>query len=413
MTSMLSTALSRHARPFLRTELYERLNWRLQGLALRTGLNLAKPTFVSIKLTMQCNARCLHCDIYRPEHTPPDELTAAEWATVLTRLRRWLGPGAPLTVTGGEIFLRRDALQILEQASDLGFAIHMLTNGWLVDEARAQRIMRLCPRIVQVSLDGANPDVHDFLRGLPGFGRRTEAALERLVAARAESGVPSRLVVSAVIFRQNLGELAPLVKKIKALGVDEIKFQPIEQTYMEPDDPRWIERSPLWVTDPAASDRALDELIAQKRAGWPIQNSIEYLEFIKFYFRDPARAYEKGRSHDQHFRSRECRTAVSDFDMSSNGDVRLCYKMDPIGNVRRDDPALIWNRRRRCWTMPCRFLDGADAAAGKTSAPVVFAPKAAGPQASRGGASPMPHGECGEDTGAPISEAWADLNRRA
>jgi MoaA/NifB/PqqE/SkfB family radical SAM enzyme len=404
MAAWLSTTRSRSARPFLRTELYERWNWRMQELALKSGLNLAKPTFVSLKLTMQCNARCLHCDIYRPEHTPPDELTAAEWATVLERLRRWLGGGAPLTVTGGEIFLRRDAFTILERASELGFAIHMLTNGWLVDAERARRIMALGPRIVQVSLDGANPDVHDFLRGLPGFGRRTEAALARLVAARAETGSPARLVVSAVIIRQNLGELAPLVRKIKALGVDEIKFQPVEQTYMEPDDPRWIERSPLWVTDPAASDRALDELIALKRGGWPIQNSIEYLDFIKFYFRDPARAYEKGRSHDQHFRSRECRTAVSDFDMSSNGDVRLCYKMEPIGNVRDEDPAVIWNRRRRCWTMPCRFLDGDAAAA--ASAPVVFTRAAA---ATNGPAPPA-------DTMRrehPAAESWADLNRRA
>lgn len=407
MASLLATALSTHTRPFLRTEIHERWHWRLQGLALRSGLNLAKPTFVSIKLTMQCNARCLHCDIYRPEHTPPDELSAGEWATVLARLRRWLGPGAPLTITGGEIFLRRDVFDVLEHASDLGFAIHMLTNGWLVDEARAVRIMQLRPRIVQVSLDGANPDVHDFLRGRPGFGLRTEAALERLVAARALTGAPSRLVVSSVIFRQNLGELAPLVRKIKALGVDEIKFQPIEQTYMEPDDPLWIEKSPLWVTEPAAADRALDGLIALKREGWPIQNSIEYLEFIKFYFQDPARAYEKGRSHDQHFRSRDCRTAVSDFNMSSNGDVRMCYKMDPIGNVRHEDPRAIWNRRQRCWTMPCRFLDGEEAAAGIEGAPVVFAPP---PPGSVESMTPRARDESQD---APAPEAWADLNRRA
>ncbi len=383
MASPLSTILSGITRPYLRTEFYERMQWRLQSLSLRTGLNLSKPTFVCIKLTMQCNARCLHCDIYRPEHTPPDELTAAEWTVVLERLRRWLGPGAPLSVTGGEIFLRRDAFDVLERASELGFAIHMLTNGWLIDDERATRIMRLAPRIVQVSLDGANPEMHDFLRGLPGFGRRAEAALARLVAAREQTAARSQVVVSTVIFRQNLAELAALVRKVKALGVDEIKFQPIEQTYMEPDDPDWIARSPLWVTDPDASDRALDELIAMKREGWPIQNSIEYLEFIKFYFRDPVRAYEKGRSHDQHFTSRQCRTAVADFDMSSNGDVRLCYKMDPIGNVRHQDPEEIWNRRRRCWTMPCRFLEGADGGTGTHS---------------------------GDE---PAAENWVELNRRA
>ncbi len=383
MASSISTALHARTSPFLRTRIYEAVNWRLQTLALKTGLNLSKPTFVTMKLTMRCNARCLHCDIYRPEYTPPDELTAAEWASVLGRLRRWLGPGAPLTITGGEIFLHREAFPVLEQASSLGFAVHMLTNGWLIDDDRAARIMHLRPRIVQVSLDGANPDMHDFLRGLPGFGRRTEAALTRLATARERQRVPTKLLVSAVIFRQNLAELAPLVRKVKALGADEIKFQPIEQTYMEPDDPRWIEKSPLWVTSADASDRALDELIAMKQAGWPIHNTVSSLEFIKLYFRNPAAAYAKVRSHDQHFRSRECRTAVGDFDMSSNGDVRLCYKMDPIGNVRREDPEEIWNRRRRCWTMPCRFLED----------PGVLAPSA-------------------EETAGPPGEGWVEFNRR-
>jgi MoaA/NifB/PqqE/SkfB family radical SAM enzyme len=145
-------------------------------LSLTTGRSLSRPTFVCIKLTMRCNARCLHCNIHRPEHTPPNELAAGEWSEVLVRLRRWLGPGAPLTITGGEMFLRRDAFEVLERAAGLGFALHLLTNGWLVDDARAERLMGLGARTVQVSLDGARPATHDFLRGLPTFGERTEAA---------------------------------------------------------------------------------------------------------------------------------------------------------------------------------------------------------------------------------------------
>jgi MoaA/NifB/PqqE/SkfB family radical SAM enzyme len=342
--------------PFLRTRLQELAQSRLQTLALVTGQNLSKPTFVCLKLTMRCNARCQHCHIYRPEHTPPDELTAEEWAPVLVRLRRWLGPGAPLTVTGGEIFLRRDVWPVLDRAAELGFAMHVLTNGWLVNDERAPRLMRLAPRIVQISLDGAAPATHDFLRGVSTFGQRTEGAIARLRAVRDRFGVPTKIVVATVIFRQNLHELESLVRKVTRLGADEIKFQPLEQTYMEPDDPNWTVRSPLWVTDSRASDAAIDRLIDLKREGWPIQNSIAHLEHMKLYFRAPAATYEKIRSHDLHFRSRRCRTAVSDFDMSSNGDVRLCYRMDPIGNLRREDPEVIWNRRPRCWTAPCPFL---------------------------------------------------------
>lgn len=341
---------------FARARVHEWVNWQLSTLSLKCGRSLSRPTFVCLKLTMRCNARCLHCNIHRPEHTPPHELTASEWRGVLDRLRCWLGPGAPLTITGGEIFLRRDAFEVLEHAAGRGFALHVLTNGWLVDEARAERLMGLGARIVQVSLDGAKPSTHDFLRGLPTFGERTEMALARLAAARRRLRSPTRLVVAAVIFQQNLTELGALVRKVRQLGWDAVKFQPLEQTYMEPEDPTWYRRSPLWVSDPEAAAAAIDELVVLKRQGWPVANSVAHLEFMKDYFRDPARTYAKVRSHDLAFRSRHCRAAVSDFDIASNGDVRLCYRMDPIGNVREDDPRLIWEGRFRCWTSPCPYL---------------------------------------------------------
>jgi MoaA/NifB/PqqE/SkfB family radical SAM enzyme len=254
------------------------------------------------------------------------------------------------------MLLRPDAFLILEAASARGFALHLLTNGWLLTESRAERLIRLEPRIVQVSLDGAQTGTHDFLRGRTGFGERVEAGLLRLALARRRHGAKTRIVVSAVIFHQNLAELGALVRKSIELGADEIKFQPIEQTYLEPEDPCWRERSPLWIRDRDESDRALDELVLLKRQGWPIQNSVEHLEYMKMYFREPSSTYAKVRSHDQQFKSRDCRAAVSDFEVASNGDVRLCYRMAPIGNLRRQDPARIWAERPRCWTTACPFL---------------------------------------------------------
>jgi MoaA/NifB/PqqE/SkfB family radical SAM enzyme len=111
------------------------------------------------------------------------------------------------------------------------------------------------------------------------------------------------------------------------------------------------------VTDPEAASRAIDELIGLKRQGWPIMNTVEHLELMKRYFRAPDQTYSKVRSHDLQLDSRHCRAAVSDFDIASNGDVRLCYRMDPIGNVRSADPEDLWEGRPRCWTSPCGYLD--------------------------------------------------------
>jgi MoaA/NifB/PqqE/SkfB family radical SAM enzyme len=339
----------------LRTRAYELVQYRLQDWSLRTGRNLSKPTFICIKLTMRCNARCRHCDIYKPEHTT-GELSTEQWIEVLGRLRSWLGPGAPITFTGGEIYLRRDVFDVLGAAASHGFALHLLSNGWLMNEERCDRSMALDPRTFQVSLDGEVDATHDFLRGIEGFGPRARAALDNLVQAKRKHGAKTEIILGCVIFEQNVREVEGVVRWAAEHGVDSVKLQPIEQTYMEPHDPYWYRRSPLWVQDTAVAHRTLDRLIAMKGEGYPIHNTVASLEFIKEYFTDPVSCGHKVVSHDQNFQSRKCRSAVGDFDINANGDVRLCYRMDPIGNVAESHPRDIWNHRPRCWTVPCRFL---------------------------------------------------------
>ncbi len=337
------------------TRTYEFAQQRLQSVSLRTGLNLSKPTFVCIKLTMRCNAQCKHCDIYKPEHTIP-ELPGETWTRVLRDLRQWLGYGAPLTVTGGEIFLRRDAFDILGTARDQGLALYMLSNGWLIHADRAQRIMDLDARVVQLSLDGTEFATHDYLRGIDGFGERAQAAIRYLVDAKRAKQARTKLVLSCVVFKHNLDELGPLAHWAAEHGVDEIKYQPIEQTYGEAPDPNWWQRSPLWVDDLAAAERAIDAVAAAKAAGAPVANSPESLQLMKEYFSDPLGRRRQVVSHDSAYHARRCRTAVSDFDIDADGHVRLCYEMDPIGNVAEQSPRDIWNNRDRCWTKPCSFL---------------------------------------------------------
>ncbi len=339
----------------VRTRAYELIQYRLQTLSLKTGRNLSKPTFICIKLSMRCNARCRHCNIHHPEHALP-ELSTAQWIEVLVQLRHWLGAGAPLTMTGGEMLLRRDLFDILEAARQLGFNLHLLSNGWSLDAERADRLMALDPQTFHVSLDGATTATHDFLRGLEGFGVRAQAALDHLVAAKQRHNASTEIVLGCVIFNRNLGEVEDVVRWAAEHRVDSVKLQPIEQTYMEKPDPHWFEQSPLWITDTAAVTATMERLKAMKLEGYPIQNTAESLDFIGEYFADPLRLQQKIVSHDRNFGSRTCRSAVSDFDITANGDVRLCYQMEPIGNVTQEPPRDIWNNRPRCWLAPCPYL---------------------------------------------------------
>ena len=145
------------------------------------------PTRVVMAPTRPSNLRCEMCHTWQA--TPGPELTPAEVRAILTQMPKlcWLD------VTGGEIFLRRDATELLDAVLDAAPALRMLhfpTNGWFTARTveAVRRVRERRPElslIVTVSLDGPR-DVHDRIRGRAGSYDR---ALETLRALRAIDGV--------------------------------------------------------------------------------------------------------------------------------------------------------------------------------------------------------------------------------
>lgn len=98
-----------------------------------------------------------------------------------------------LDLTGGEIFLRGDVLELFDAVLDAAprlKVLHFPTNGWftrrVVEAVRRVRARRpALALIVTVSVDGP-PAVHDRIRGRQGSFAR---ALETWHALRAEPGV--------------------------------------------------------------------------------------------------------------------------------------------------------------------------------------------------------------------------------
>ncbi len=89
-----------------------------------------------------------------------------------------------LTLSGGEVLLRRDFFEVAGAARERGFAPRIFTNGTLVDEARADRLAALEPVVVEMSLLGAAPETHDAITLKRGSFARTVRAAELLGARR-------------------------------------------------------------------------------------------------------------------------------------------------------------------------------------------------------------------------------------
>jgi radical SAM protein with 4Fe4S-binding SPASM domain len=136
---------------------------------------LGVPFSVQLDLTYRCNEQCVHCYLDHEDH---GEMTTAE---IKHLLREMAEAGVfILTLSGGEIFLRKDFFEILECARALTFCIRLKTNAVLIREAQAARLRDLGVESIQVSIYSHRPGVHDAITKVPGSLKRSIKAIRLL-----------------------------------------------------------------------------------------------------------------------------------------------------------------------------------------------------------------------------------------
>ncbi|MDD5347354.1 MAG: radical SAM protein [Candidatus Omnitrophica bacterium] len=153
------------------------------------------------ELTYRCNLRCIHCYQTRPADMQ-EELAAEEAFSVIDQLAA-MGC-LYMTLTGGEVLLRRDFFAIAAHARSQGFALRIFTNGTLIDEECAGRIEKLDPLGVEISLYSCRADIHESITGIRGSFEKTVRAFKLLKALRVNA------VVKATFMEQNQNELEGL-----------------------------------------------------------------------------------------------------------------------------------------------------------------------------------------------------------
>lgn len=169
----------------------------------------AIPIEVMVELTHHCNFRCQHC--YIPDFSVPDRLTTER---VLKLLDELVEMGTLLLgLSGGELFLRRDWQTIARRARELGFDLHLLTNGLLVDDDDAAEIRRL-GATVHVSLYSMDEGRFEAITRRAGSFARVRAGIERL----RDRDVP--VVLKVPVMTLNLGDVQAVRDYATQIGAD-------------------------------------------------------------------------------------------------------------------------------------------------------------------------------------------------
>lgn len=166
-----------------------------------------------IATTQKCNMGCAMCYALAKEALP-NEMTTAEIKAIVDQLAKmpWQNAVSRVALTGGELFTRPDAIELIEYVHGHGFFAQVNTNATLLNEDQISKLAKF-PRLkMSVSLDGCQTASHDFIRGPGAFATTVEN-----IRLLCEAGVS--VAVNMFVHGGNVGEIKETLRLADSLGV--------------------------------------------------------------------------------------------------------------------------------------------------------------------------------------------------
>jgi AdoMet-dependent heme synthase len=229
--------------------------------------------------------------------------------------------GKPVVVlSGGEPLLREDIFEISRYGTERGLRMVMGTSGFFIDKAMAAKLYECGIRAVAISLDSADPAIHDAFRGMNGVWERAVQAIRN---CRRE-GIGVQINVS--VMRSDLRDVEAIIDKGTRLGVwDYQLFFPVPTGRARKIEPR----------SPQEYEEMIRQILIRYR-----DNGINIRPTCAPQFRRIAD--EEGIINPAW--GRGCIAGISYCRIYANGDVTPCpYLPVSAGNVRKQSFTDIWH----------------------------------------------------------------------
>jgi radical SAM enzyme (rSAM/lipoprotein system) len=142
-------------------------------------------TYLFWECTLRCNLNCIHCGSDCSKEALSPDMPAEDFLKVLDTIIPHVNPHKTMIVlTGGEPLMRKDLEKCGEEIYKRGFPWGMVTNGYGLTTERFSSLLKAGLRSITISLDGLNPETHDWFRGKSGSWEKAIQAIERVTAAK-------------------------------------------------------------------------------------------------------------------------------------------------------------------------------------------------------------------------------------
>lgn len=277
----------------MRTETYGAFSEQLHGKVA----SLQLPLSGTIEVTHRCPLTCAHCYNNLPmsdSAARQRELTLEEHQRIVDELAD--AGGLWLLYTGGEIFARRDFLDIYTHAKRKGFLITLFTNGTMITPRVADYLAEWRPFGIEITLYGRTRETYEGLTGIPGSFDKCMRGIDLLL----ERHLP--LTLKTVAVSLNVHEVWDMQRFAEDLGV-RFKFDATMNPRID------CSQSPLEVRLTPEELVMLDMQDERRMDEWAI--------FSEKYFK-PANPPER---HDELY---HCGGGIDSFAIDPYGGLSIC-----------------------------------------------------------------------------------------
>lgn len=192
---------------------------------LRLPLGVPPLTSLYLYITGSCNLACKHCWISPNYQGKKRNDKFVELEYVKKALKEAIPLGlTSIKVTGGEPFLHPEFRTIAVSIDRAALNISIETNGTLVDRKLAAFLWSLEHKpFISISVDGIDPDSHEWLRGVVGCFKPALTGIKNLV----DQGFKPQLICT--LHKRNVSQIKKVIQMAEKLGCGSVKFNHVQQ----------------------------------------------------------------------------------------------------------------------------------------------------------------------------------------
>lgn len=187
------------------------------------------PMFITWKINSNCNLHCKHCYFRGESYSAQNDLSTKTIMKIIDQLADI--DILHIRITGGEVFLRKDIIDIIKHTKGYGIILGATTNATTITPQLADELANILNHndYINVSLDGADAKTHDHIRGQGAFDKTINAI--KLLRNRDIT-----VTVNSTITTHNCHQLFDLYMLANELDIKNIMLMKIIPTIEEHDE---------------------------------------------------------------------------------------------------------------------------------------------------------------------------------